>query len=48
VLTFGKIDSLGYDAESVADGGLNSPMTPNESATNPGLTPPFADDFGDP
>ena len=38
VRTFGKLDSLGYNTESVADGGLNSPYDAKaESATIPAL-----------
>ena len=45
VRTFGKINSLGYDANSVANGGLNSPYDAKRIGDYTGLTPPFADDF---
>lgn len=41
VRTFGKINSLGYDAQSVADGGLNSPYDAKRIGDYTGLTPPF-------
>lgn len=44
VRTFGKINSLGYDANSVANGGLNSPYDAKRIGDYTGLTPPFADD----
>jgi hypothetical protein len=47
VRTFGKINSLGYNAQSVAHGGLNSPYDAKRIGDYTGLTPPFADDFGD-
>jgi hypothetical protein len=47
VRTFGKINSLGYNPESVADGGLNSPYDAKRIGDYTGLTPPFADNFGD-
>jgi hypothetical protein len=47
VRTFGKLDSLGYNTESVADGGLNSPYDAKRIGDYTGLTPPFGDDFGD-
>ena len=47
VRTFGKLGSLGYNAESVADGGLNSPYDAKRIGDYTGLTPPFADDFDD-
>jgi hypothetical protein len=47
VRTFGKLGSLGYNTESVADGGLNSPYDAKRIGDYTGLTPPFADDFGD-
>ncbi|HYL11639.1 MAG TPA: hypothetical protein VEV41_01295 [Terriglobales bacterium] len=47
VQTFGKFDSVGYNTNSVADGGLNSPYDAKRIGDYTGLTPPFADDFGD-
>jgi hypothetical protein len=47
VRTFGKINSPGYNAQSVADGGLNSPYDAKRIGDYTGLTPPFADEFGD-
>jgi hypothetical protein len=47
VRTFGKLGSLGYNTDSVADGGLNSPYDAKRIGDYTGLTPPFADDFGD-
>jgi hypothetical protein len=47
VRTFGNLGSLGYNAESVADGGLNSPYDAKRIGDYTGLTPPFADDFDD-
>jgi len=47
VRTFGKLGALGYNAESVADGGLNSPYDAKRIGDYTGLTPPFFDDFGD-
>jgi hypothetical protein len=44
VHTFGKLGSLGYNTESVADGGLNSPYDAKRIGDYTGLTPPFADD----
>ena len=41
VRTFGKINSLGYDAHSVADGGLNSPYDAKRVGDYTGITPPF-------
>jgi hypothetical protein len=41
VHTFGKINSLGYNAQSVADGGLNSPYDAKRIGDYTGLTPPF-------
>jgi hypothetical protein len=41
VRTFGKINSLGYDSHSVADGGLNSPYDAKRIGDYTGLTPPF-------
>ena len=47
VRALGKINSLGYNPESVADGGLNSPYDAKRIGDYTGLTPPFADNFGD-
>jgi hypothetical protein len=41
VHTFGKLGDLGYNAESVADGGLNSPYDAKRIGDYSGLTPPF-------
>ena len=41
VHTFGKLDSLGYNTENVADGGLNSPYDAKAVGDYTGLTPPF-------
>jgi hypothetical protein len=41
VHTFGKINSLGYDKHSVADGGLNSPYDAKRIGDYTGITPPF-------
>lgn len=41
VRTFGKLGSLGYNTESVADGGLNSPYDAKRIGDYTGLTPPF-------
>jgi len=41
VHTFGKINSLGYDTQSVADGGLNSPYDAKHIGDYTGITPPF-------
>jgi len=46
VRTFGKINSPGYNAQSVADGGLNSPYDAKRIGDYTGLTPPFAEDSG--
>jgi hypothetical protein len=46
VRTFGKLGSLGYNAASVADGGLNSPYDAKRVGDYTGLTPPFGDDDG--
>ena len=46
VRTFGKLGSLGYNAGSVADGGLNSPYDAKRVGDYTGLTPPFGDDDG--
>jgi len=45
VRTFGAINSLGYNAGSVANGGLNSPYDAKRIGDYTGLTPPFTDDF---
>jgi hypothetical protein len=44
VRTYGKINSLGYNAVSVAGGGLNSPYDAKRIGDFTGLTPPFGDD----
>jgi outer membrane protein assembly factor BamB len=44
VRTFGKLGELGYNTESVADGGLNSPYDAKRLHDYTGLTPPFDDD----
>jgi hypothetical protein len=41
VRTFGTINMLGYDAVSVAHGGLNSPYDAKRVGDYTGLTPPF-------
>ena len=41
VRTFGKINSLGYDTQNVADGGLNSPYDAKRIGDYTGITPPF-------
>jgi hypothetical protein len=41
VRTFGEINMLGYDAVSVAHGGLNSPYDAKKIGDYTGLTPPF-------
>ena len=41
VRTFGKLGDLGYNPESVADGGLNSPYDAKRIGDYTGLTPPF-------
>jgi len=46
VRTFGELGDLGYNTESVADGGLNSPYDAKRIGDYTGLTP-FADDFDD-
>jgi hypothetical protein len=43
VRTFGKINSLGYDARSVSGGGLNSPYDAKRIGDYTGLTNPFDD-----
>jgi hypothetical protein len=45
VRTFGQLRALGYNTESVADGGLNSPYDAKRIGDYTGLTPPFG--FGD-
>jgi hypothetical protein len=47
VRTFGKINSLGYNTQSVADVGLNSPYDAKRIGDYTGLTPPFTDDHDD-
>jgi hypothetical protein len=44
VRTFGKINSLGYNAHSVANGGLNSPYDAKRIGDYTGITPPFDND----
>jgi len=44
VRTFGKINSLGYDTHSVADGGLNSPYDAKRIGDYTGITSPFDND----
>ena len=44
VHTFGKLGSLGYNTENVADGGLNSPCDAKRIGDYTGLTPPFVGD----
>ena len=46
VRTFGKLGDLSYNAESVADGGLNSPYDAKRIGDYTGLTPPFGGDGG--
>jgi hypothetical protein len=41
VRTYGRLNSLGYNTESVADGGLNSPYDAKRIGDYTGLTPPF-------
>lgn len=41
VRTFGMINSIGFDAKNVADGGLNSPYDAKRIGDYTGLTPPF-------
>jgi hypothetical protein len=41
VHAFGKIATLGYNTESVADGGLNSPYDAKRIGDYTGITPPF-------
>ena len=47
VRSFGKIAIRGYDTQSVAKGGLNSPYDAKRIGDYTGLTPPFADDSDD-
>jgi hypothetical protein len=47
VRTFGKINSLGYDTHSVADGGLNSPYDAKRIGDYTGITPPFGFEHDD-
>jgi hypothetical protein len=44
VRSFGELGVLGYDTESAADGGLNSPYDAKRIGDYTGLTPPFGDD----
>ena len=44
VRTFGKLNSLGYNAKSVEDGGLNSPYDAKRIGDYTGITPPFDHD----
>jgi hypothetical protein len=44
VRTFGKLGDLGYNTQSVADGGLNSPYDAKKIGDYTGLTPPFCSD----
>jgi hypothetical protein len=44
VRTFGELGVLGYDTQSVANGGLNSPYDAKRIGDYTGLTPPFGDD----
>jgi hypothetical protein len=47
VRTLGKINSLGYNTQSVADGGLNSPYDAKHIGDYTGITPPFGLEHGD-
>src|ERR1700737_943804 len=47
VRTFGELGDLGYNTESVADGGLNSPYDAKRIGDYTGLTPPFAGEGDD-
>src|ERR1700732_183020 len=47
VRTFGELGDLGYNSESVADGGLNSPYDAKRIGDYTGLTPPFAGEGDD-
>jgi hypothetical protein len=44
VRTFGKLNSLGYNTNSVEDGGLNSPYDAKRIGDYTGITPPFGHD----
>ena len=44
VRTFGALGAIGYNASSVADGGLNSPYDAKRIGDYTGLTPPFGDE----
>jgi hypothetical protein len=44
VRTFGKLGSPGYNTESAAGGGLNSPYDAKRIGDYTGLTPPFGED----
>jgi len=44
VRTFGKIATLGYNTQSVAHGGLNSPYDAKRIGDYTGITPPFDND----
>ena len=46
VHSFGEIATLGYDTESVANGGLNSPYDAKHIGDYTGITPPFASEQG--
>jgi outer membrane protein assembly factor BamB len=47
VRTFGKLGDLGYNTDSVADGGLNSPYDAKRIGDYTGLTPPFGENDDD-
>ena len=47
VRTFGKLGAIGYDPQSVANGGLNSPYDAKRIGDFTGLTPPFGFDSDD-
>jgi len=47
VRTFGKLDAIGYNADSVASGGLNSPYDAKRIGDYTGITSPFRDDDDD-
>ena len=47
VRTFGKLGFLGYNTDSVANGGLNSPYDAKRIGDYTGLTPPFCEDDDD-
>jgi len=44
VRTFGEINLLGYNTDSVADGGPNSPYDAKRIGDYTGITPPFDHD----